>query len=55
MKQGKQNIALLIALSRILESVAIHQSSTFDSQSAKADTINRFLTEQADRLDKVCG
>ena len=27
----------------------------FDSQSVLADKINRFLTEQADRLDKVCG
>ena len=37
------------------KSTQIHQSATFDSQSALADKINRFLTEQADRLDKVCG
>ena len=34
---------------------AIRQSSPFDSQSALADKINRFLTEQADRPDKGCG
>ena len=37
------------------KSAAIRQSSSFDSQSALADKINRFLTEQADRLDKGCG
>ena len=37
------------------KSAAIRQSSPFDSQSALADKINRFLTEQADRLDKGCG
>ena len=37
------------------KNAAIRQSSSFDSQSALADKINRFLTEQADRLDKGCG
>ena len=37
------------------KSAAIRQSSPFDSQSALADKINRFLTEQADMLDKGCG
>ena len=37
------------------KSAAIRQSSPFDSQSALADKINRFLTEQADRPDKGCG
>ena len=37
------------------KSAAIRQSSPFASQSAKADTINRSLTEQADRLDKGFG
>ena len=37
------------------KSTQIHQSATFDLQSALADKINRFLTEQADRLDKGCG